>query len=141
MKYAVDTAAALAESIAPGTSCVVNFGGDIAVQNARRDGQPWRIGIESITRSGSATRLVNLLRGALATSGDSRRFVLKDGVRYSHILDARTGWSVLGAPHSITVAADTCTQAGTLTTLAMLQGAQAEQFLQESEARYWIQHS
>ncbi|MET0660756.1 MAG: FAD:protein FMN transferase [Steroidobacteraceae bacterium] len=139
-EYAVDTAATLADSIAPGTSCVVNFGGDVAVHHARRDGQPWRIGIESVVHSGRATRLVNLSRGALATSGDSRRFVLKDGVRYSHILDARTGWSVRDAPHSITVAADTCTQAGTLTTLAMLQGAHAEQFLREAGATYWIQH-
>ena len=73
-------------------------------------------------RIGTAARVVHLSRGALATSGDSRRFVFRDGHRYSHILDARTGWPVRNAPHSITVAADTCTQAGTLTTLAMLQG-------------------
>jgi thiamine biosynthesis lipoprotein len=138
-EYAVDTAAALADSIAPGTSCVVNFGGDVAVRNPRRDGQPWRIGIESTEHSGSATRMVNLTRGALATSGDSRRFVLKDGIRYSHILDARTGWSVRDAPRSITVLADSCTQAGTLTTLAMLQGAHAEQFLRDAGTKYWIQ--
>jgi FAD:protein FMN transferase len=138
-EYAVDTAASLAESIAPGTSCVVNFGGDVAVRNARCDGEAWRVGIESVTHSRSPTRLVNLSRGALATSGDARRFVLKDGVRYSHILDATTGWSVRDAPHSITVAADTCTQAGTLTTLAMLQGTHAEQFLRDAGAKYWIQ--
>lgn len=138
-EYAVDTAATLAEEIAPGLSCVVNFGGDVAVRNVRRDGQPWRIGIESVSSAGAATRLVHLSRGGLATSGDSRRFVLKDGVRYSHILDAKTGWSVRDAPHAITVAADTCTQAGTLTTLAMLQGANAEQFLRDAGATYWIQ--
>ena len=79
-----------------------------------------------------AERVVQLSRGALATSGDSRRFVFRDGHRYSHILDARTGWPVRNAPHSITVAADTCTQAGTLTTLAMLQGDHAERMLQAS---------
>ena len=52
------------------------------------------MGIENTGKSGQAVRLVNLTRGALATSGDSRRFIMKDGVRYSHILDARTGWSV-----------------------------------------------
>ena len=81
----------------------------------------------------------NLSRGALATSGDSRRFVFRDGHRYSHILDARTGWPVRNAPHSITVAADTCTQAGTLTTLAMLQGENAERMLQASGMQYWLQ--
>jgi thiamine biosynthesis lipoprotein len=138
-EYAVDAAANLAMQVAPGLSCLVNFGGDVAVRNARQYDEPWRVGIESFMRAGAAERVVKLSRGALATSGDSRRFVFRDGHRYSHILDARTGWPVRNAPHSITVAADTCTQAGTLTTLAMLQGANAEQMLRESGLQYWLQ--
>jgi thiamine biosynthesis lipoprotein len=138
-EYAVDAAASLVDTIAPGLSCVVNFGGDVAVRNARRDGQPWRVGVEAADQVGAATRIVDLHQGGLATSGDSRRFVLRDGRRYSHILDARTGWPVVDAPRSITVAADTCTQAGTLTTLAMLQGGHAERFLRTSGVRYWLQ--
>lgn len=138
-EYAVDLAARLAGSTAPGIGCVVNFGGDIAVVNERRDRQPWKIGIESADRAGTATQIVPLTHGALATSGDSRRFVLHAGRRYSHILDARTGWPIEHAPRTITVAADTCTQAGTLTTLAMLSGAQAESFLKDSGAKYWLQ--
>jgi thiamine biosynthesis lipoprotein len=83
--------------------------------------------------------LIGLERGGLATSGDARRFLLADGKRYSHILDARTGWPVVGAPRAVTVAADTCTQAGTLTTLAMLQGPQAQSFLTAQGVRYWMQ--
>ena len=138
-EYAVDAAAMQVEKIAPELSCLINFGGDVAVRNARKDGKPWRVGIESHARMGVSERVVQLSQGALATSGDSRRFVLRGGHRYSHILDARTGWPVRNAPHSITVAADTCTQAGTLTTLAMLQGENAEQMLRASGMRYWIQ--
>ena len=138
-EYAVDMAAAQIDSIAPQLSCLINFGGDVVVRTARRDGQPWRVGIEAPDHAGSAARRVHLHRGGLATSGDSRRFVLHEGVRYSHILDARTGWPIANAPRSITVAADTCTQAGTLTTLAMLQGPNAEQFLQSTGAQYWLQ--
>jgi thiamine biosynthesis lipoprotein len=138
-EYAVDAACALADSIAPNTSVLVNFGGDVAVRHPRRDGEPWRVGIEHAAQSGVATRLVNLMQGAIATSGDARRFVLKDGRRYSHILDARTGWPIEGAPHSITVVADTCTQAGTITTLAMLQGANAVEFLREAGVQFWVQ--
>lgn len=138
-EYAVDAAVDLAATIAPGLSCLINFGGDVAARNARRDGQPWRVGIEKPDRSGTATRIVRLLRGGLATSGDSRRFVFRDGHRYSHILDARTGWPVRKAPRSITVAADTCTQAGTLTTLSMLQGEDAERLLKSSGMQYWLQ--
>lgn len=138
-EYAVDAAASLAEKIAPRLSCLINFGGDVAVRSERQDGTPWRVGIESCARIGTAQRVVQLSRGALATSGDSRRFALRGGHRYSHILDARTGWPVRNAPHSITVAADTCSQAGTLTTLAMLQGENAEQLLQASGRQYWLQ--
>jgi thiamine biosynthesis lipoprotein len=135
----VDNAARLAHSLAPGLSCLVNFGGDVAVLNPRKDGQPWLVGIESADHPGTAERLVQLVRGALATSGDARRYVLCNGRRYSHILDARTGWPVRDAPRSITVAADTCSQAGTLTTLAMLQGSGAEQLLRTGGTKYWIQ--
>jgi thiamine biosynthesis lipoprotein len=138
-EYAVDAAAALVEKIAPSLSCLINFGGDVVVRNLREHGQPWRVGIESYAHAGAAGRIVQLSRGALATSGDSRRFVLRDGHRYSHILDARTGWPVRDAPHSITVAADTCTRAGTITTLAMLKGAEAKELLQAIGAQYWLQ--
>lgn len=138
-EYAVDLAAARVEDIAPGSSCLINFGGDVVVRNSRRDGQSWRVGVESSERAGTAVHVVHLNRGGLATSGDSRRFVLHQGRRHSHIIDARTGWPVPDAPHSITVAADTCTQAGTLTTLAMLQGPNCEHFLRASGAKYWIQ--
>jgi len=138
-EYAVDAAAEHVEKIAPGLCCLINFGGDVAVRNERASGKPWRVGIESYARAATAERVVQLARGALATSGDSRRFVFRDGRRYSHILDARTGWPVRNAPHSITVAADTCTQAGTITTLAMLQGRDAEGMLKATGVRYWLQ--
>lgn len=138
-EYAVDTAAAIAANMARGVSTLVNFGGDMAVCSSRRDGRPWQVGIECADRPGAAASIIKLSRGALATSGDSRRFVLKDGKRYSHVLDARSGWPVLHAPRSVTVAADTCVQAGTMSTLALLRGADAERFLQSQGARYWLQ--
>lgn len=138
-EYAVDNAAQVAQSLAPGLSVLVNFGGDVAAPNPRNDRQPWLVGIESVDRPGTAERIVALTQGGLATSGDSRRYVLRNGRRYSHILDARTGWPVPDAPRSITVAAETCSQAGTLTTLAMLQGSGAEQLLKASAMKYWIQ--
>jgi len=138
-EYAVDAAVEIAQQIAPGLSCVVNLGGDVAVRNPRSDGSAWRVGVETVHTAGAATGIVSLHHGALATSGDTRRYVLRDGHRYSHILNARTGWPVRDAPRSVTVAAQTCTQAGALTTLAMLQGAAARQLLEHSAVRYWVQ--
>ena len=61
----------------------------------------------------------------------------KDGQRYCHILDPRTGWPVSNAPHSVTTVAPTCLQAGMLSSLAMLMGSDAETFLDEQDVRYW----
>jgi thiamine biosynthesis lipoprotein len=82
--------------------------------------------------------ILDLEHGALATSGDSRRYLLKDGVRYGHILDPRTGWPVPDAPRSVTVAASSCTEAGLLSTLALLNGARAREFLEEQGVRFWL---
>ena len=120
------------------SSALINFGGDLAVTRPPTERQGWQVGIESVSEHGpAADRVIELRAGALATSGDARRFLLRDGVRYSHILDPRSGWPVRRAPHSVTVAADTCTQAGMLSTLAMLEGENAEAFLRAEEVRHW----
>jgi thiamine biosynthesis lipoprotein len=82
--------------------------------------------------------ILELQHGALATSGDSRRYVLRNGVRFGHILDPRTGWPVAGAPRSVTVAASSCTEAGLLSTLALLNGAGAKEFLAQQGVRHWL---
>jgi thiamine biosynthesis lipoprotein len=116
---------------------LVNFGGDLRASGPPTHGS-WQVGIERSEGDGAAAMLLDLRQGALATSGDSHRFLLKDGVRYSHILDPRTGWPVIGAPRSVTVAASSCTEAGLLSTLALLQGDQAKTFLTEQGVRHWI---
>jgi thiamine biosynthesis lipoprotein len=135
-EYAVDQAASQVKQQAS-CPCLINFGGDLAATGDIRQPDGWQVGIEAPDREGTAQTLIALRTGALATSGDSRRFLLKDGIRYSHILNPLTGWPIEHAPDSITVAADTCTQAGTLTTLAMLNGADAEVFLQQQQVQFW----
>lgn len=137
-EYAVDRVLQLMTEQHP-LPVLVNFGGDIAASAARRNGQPWRIGIEALDRPDQASGVLQLYQGGVATSGDSKRFLLKEGVRYSHILNPKTGWPVAGCPHAITVQAQNCTNAGILATLAMLQGEQAETFLQQQQVRYSLQ--
>jgi thiamine biosynthesis lipoprotein len=118
---------------------LVNLGGDLVASGPRADGQPWYVGIEGAISNAPAAGLIALRGGALATSGDARRYLLKDGVRYSHILDPRSGWPVSDAPRSVTVAAPTCTEAGLMSTLAMLNGRGAEALLAAQGLPYWIQ--
>jgi thiamine biosynthesis lipoprotein len=134
-EYAVDRAAALVRPLS--SQCLLNFGGDLRALGPHTDGKPWRVGVESLADSATAARHIELTVGALATSGDARRYLSKDGVRYGHILDPTTGWPVAGAPRSVTVAAATCTQAGMLATLALLQGPDAETFLEAQGVQFW----
>jgi FAD:protein FMN transferase len=136
-EYAVDCVAKLCHQHSANLSVVVNFGGDIQVTCPRIHNQFWRIGIESLKDENLSAQVLKIKAGGLATSGDARRFLLKDGVRYSHILNPKTGYPVIGAPRSITVAASHCIQAGLLATLALLQGPLAEQFLQNQQIQYW----
>jgi FAD:protein FMN transferase len=135
-EYAVDRAYDLLAARCS-AAFLINFGGDLRANRPPPHG-PWQIGIERPDTDRTATMILNLEHGALATSGDSRRYLLKNGVRYGHILDPRTGWPVSNSPRSVTVAASSCTEAGLLSTLALLQGAGAREFLDEQGVRYWI---
>ncbi len=135
-EYAVDRALAAACEITD-LPVLVNFGGDLCVSGPRKSGARWKVAIESVDRGGEAAGLLELSDGALATSGDARRFLLKDGVRYGHILNPRTGRPVEHAPRSVTVAAQTCVEAGLTATLAVLQGKRAESFLKREGVRAW----
>jgi thiamine biosynthesis lipoprotein len=135
-EYAVDRAYDLL-AVRRSAPFLINFGGDLRANRSPPHG-PWQVGIERPDTDRIATMILNLEHGALATSGDSRRYLMKNGVRYGHILDPRTGWPVAYAPRSVTVAASSCTEAGLLSTLALLHGAQAKEFLEEQGVRYWL---
>jgi thiamine biosynthesis lipoprotein len=142
-EYAVDRVAGLLAG-AGGAHVLVNFGGDLRAPGPRRGGGAWRVGVETppgeapgASAPAAAAPSIDLERGALATSGDVRRFLLRDGIRYSHVLDPRTGWPVADAPHSVTVLADTCVEAGLFSTLALLNGPRAETFLDAEGVRNW----
>jgi len=146
-EYAVDRALQLIneQTDAP---VLINFGGDLAVNKARQNQlnkskkakqsqQAWQVGIDHPSFSKDKSVIVEMTTGAVATSGDANRFLLKAGKRYSHILNVKTGWPVENPPSAITVAAPQCIQAGFLATLALLQGENAEQFLTEQEIKFW----
>ena len=71
---------------------------------------------------------IDLHNGALASSGDYERYFIQNGHRYCHILNPTTGAPVTNFA-SVSVAAPACIAAGALSTIAMLKGAQATDFL------------
>jgi len=136
-EYAVDRVTALiAQQFTH--HVLVNFGGDISAAGPRENGEPWEIGLQDPEKNNAVVANVKLKKGAVATSGDLNRFLLKDGIRYTHILNPKTGWPVKNAPRQVTVMANTCIDAGMLSTFAILQGEQAEEFLQAQGVDYRV---
>lgn len=138
-EYAVDSAAQLARQITE-LPILINFGGDIVATSPPNSREHWLIGIEPLALGqNTVPPQVALKHGGVATSGDSKRYLVHKGKVLSHVLNPKTGWPVANAPASVTVLSSNCTQAGMLSTLAMLQGADAEDFLQSHEVEHWIQ--
>lgn len=143
-EYAVDRVLGLSiallqqSNIHSNYSLLVNFGGDIACSGPRTNAAAWKVAIETPDQHEQTAALLTLTAGALATSGDSQRFLLKDGQRYSHLLNPHTGWPIANTARSITVAAPTCSQSGLIASLALLQGAGAADFLQQTGLKYWL---
>lgn len=137
-EYAVDRAANLI-ALEADCSFIVNFGGDLYVSGMRRGNRRWGVGIDDPDRTGEAALYrLDVERAGIATTGNARRYVLWSGKRLSHILNPKTGWPVENPPRAVTVVASTCLEAGTLSTMAYLQGEHAKSFLEEQGVQHWI---
>jgi thiamine biosynthesis lipoprotein len=123
-EYAVDRAAAVLrdEGI---RAAIVNFAGDVRTIGNRDDGRPWRVGVmDPRDRTRCRFAILALSDAGIATSGDYERGFVRDGRRYHHILDARTGWPARGLA-SVTAVAGSAFRAGQFATAAFLLGAEA----------------
>ncbi|WP_245623394.1 FAD:protein FMN transferase [Catenovulum maritimum] len=136
-EYAVDK---IAELIKTQTKqpALINFGGDLLATKPRNNKKPWCVGIEHPAFKNKSSTVISFYQGGIATSGDTNRFLIKNGKRYGHILNVKTGWPIENSPRSVTVASHSCIKAGMVATLAMLQGTDAESFLTGNEFKHWI---
>ncbi len=121
-EYAVDQVILLARHTGL-TGALVDFGADIRVLGLPPDGRPgWHIGLEDPASPGRTWRGLAVRDAAVATSGDYLRRFEINGVRYSHILDPRTGRPTTSGVRAVSVIAPSCTQAGLLSTTALVLG-------------------
>ncbi|WP_094605979.1 FAD:protein FMN transferase [Sporomusa silvacetica DSM 10669] len=110
-------------------SALVNAGGDVRIIGKRPDGQPWRIGVQDPRDSeGIAAKLALADWDVLETSGDYQRFFIKDGVRYSHIIDPHTGYQPRGVA-SVTIVAKAENNVDILSTAIFVLGVEKGQEL------------
>lgn len=115
-EYAADAMAQLAQNLGI-CAGLVELGGDIRVFGQRS----WPIGISDPIEPKQPLLQLHIRSGGFATSGNYQRCFIYEGKRYSHILNPKTGWPVV-TPAGVSVIADNCLIAGSISTLAMLKG-------------------
>ena len=115
---------------------MVEIGGEIACMGNNRQGQPWRVGItkpveDPMGTTGEVQSIVKITDKAMATSGNYRNFYYKDGKRYAHTIDPKTGYPVQHNILSATVFAKSCAVADAYATSFMVMGMEKAQQLLE----------
>lgn len=88
--YAADLAIGKIRDLGIRDACV-NMSGDLMVIG-RKDGAPWNVAITHPRRKGENLAVIPVSNAAVSTSGDYERYFMKDGKRYCHIIDPRTGY-------------------------------------------------
>ncbi|KNY28338.1 FAD:protein FMN transferase [Pseudobacteroides cellulosolvens] len=102
-------------------NALINLGGNIVTIGNRPDGRTWQIGIQNpLEVTGSFLGILTVTDKTIVTSGCNERFFMKDGIRYHHILDPRTGMPAKTTALSITAIADCSMDADALTTASFI---------------------
>lgn len=104
-------------------SALINLGGNVVALGSKADGSPWRVGIQNpLAPTGRILGSLDVTDQTVVTSGCNERFFLKDGVRYHHLLDPRTGWPAHNSLLSVTVVCPSSLDADALTTALFVLG-------------------
>ena len=105
---------------------LVDTGGEIMARGGKPNGQPWIVGIEKPADNWDSEQVVQtriaLRDKGLVTSGSTRKYVERNGKRYSHCIDPKTGYPVEHQLLSATVLAENSVWADALASICMVMG-------------------
>lgn len=106
---------------------MIEIGGEIVTKGINQKQQPWRIGVNKPTEDSLNTNqelqtVLNVTDIAMATSGNYRNFYYKNGKKYAHTIDPKTGYPVQHSLLSATVLAKNCATADAYATSFMVMG-------------------
>jgi thiamine biosynthesis lipoprotein len=117
--YAGDLAMAKIRALGIRDACV-NLSGDVLLAG-RKDGVPWNVAVTHPRKKGESLLMLPVSNAAVSTSGDYERYFEKDGTRYCHIIDPRTGYPAAGC-QSVTIVAPNLAFADALATALFVLG-------------------
>ena len=103
---------------------LVEIGGDLITSGTNKDGKAWSIGIEAPKVEEQVVKsVIKIKNQAMATSGNYKNFFEKNGIRYSHIINPKTGYPIRHKTLSVTVLADTAVLADGWATAMLVLGS------------------
>ena len=112
---------------------LVEIGGEIRAAGKSPRGDDWRVGIEKPAGlKGGVEKAIRVSGVGLATSGDYRNYFERDGKRYSHTINPKTGYPISHTTASVTVIAETSAYADALATGFLVLGAEKSLALAET---------
>lgn len=114
---------------------MVEIGGEVYCSGVNEKGQPWQIAIDKPLDNGERAieTVVGITNAGIATSGSYRRFYEKDGKKYSHTINPKTGYPVEHSLLSATVVAVSAGHADAYATALMVMGPnRAQLYLQNA---------
>lgn len=122
------------------TDFMIEVGGEILTSGHKIDGSDWRIAIDKPTDGERALQAtIQISDRALATSGSYRKYWIKDGKRYSHTIDPKTGRPVDHQMLSVTVVMDDAARADGYATAFMVMGVEETKAFVEARAELGIE--
>ena len=124
--YGCDVVARLLEQKGV-SNYMVEIGGEVVLKGENPRQTLWHVGVtkpveDSLSTEGELQAVLTMTDRAMATSGNYRNFYYKDGQRYAHTIDPRTGYPVQHNILSATVLADDCATADAYATSFMVLG-------------------
>ncbi len=129
--YAVDAVARMLRSKGI-DNFLVEIGGEIVASGHNRENKEWRIGVtkptdDSLNVENELQTVLKLTDIAMATSGNYRNFYYRDGKKFAHTIDPKTGRPIQHSLLSATVIAKECAVADAYATSFMVMGMEKAQ--------------
>lgn len=124
--FGVDRVARLLESKGI-RNYMIDIGGELMIKGVNPKSETWRIGInkpvdDSLSVNQELQTVLEISNAGIATSGNYRNFYYKDGKKYAHTIDPRTGYPIQHNILSSTVVANNCATADAFATSFMVLG-------------------
>ncbi len=116
------------------TSAILSLGGNVMTIGGKPNGDPWTVAVTDPQNPSGYIGTVKVKDSAVVTSGNYERYFERDGVRYHHILDPKTGCPVENELASVTVITHKGTEADALSTAFYVMGMERTmEYLKEHE--------